>query len=199
MKYILLHIILLTSIVSWSQSDQKLIVNDTIRVRGIYHTFEDFKYNRPDTSIEFKVINNDLASATTFLKGNGGMRYFDQEKNEWIKPKSKIWGYCDGEKSYILFKLKNTKFEEIEYYGIYCVFGVKGNMQTEIITGVSTYNTFNIYHFFNMTNGTIYRLNITNVKTAILSDIELYNEFEKQKQKKKYLLEYILRFNERNK
>lgn len=62
----------------------KPILNDAVKIKGIYRSFKEFVNNTP-TIAEYKLLH-DQKTITLYTKN---------DKNEWI-PEDKIFGFCDG-------------------------------------------------------------------------------------------------------
>lgn len=211
MRYILIIILALNTLSVWSQTgkdsievnnekqiEKKLIIHDTVRTHGIYHTFEDFKYNTPDTSIEFR-----FNEETNKVKGH--ITVYSSETDKWEKYEEEYWGVCDGEKDY---KHSNEMFNahfEISNYGRYLTYVVNSRMYLPAvpmgpgsypggsISSVSTY-------YFDIITGERKHLYKKTLLRLLSDDKELQERYKKHKKKNKSKVwfMYLKEYNERN-
>lgn len=157
------------------------IINTNSYKAGIYTSFEEFKYNSP------AIVDHYTSDGKRFWTNRNGLK-------KKIKRKT-IWGYSDGKHLYVRW----NGYPEITVKGRYCYFQEKG-------IGIMMLAPFLIpipVPYFdrvilNYNTGATYLLNIRLVKKILETDPELLAEFQKEKSKKKILLEYIMRYNARN-
>ncbi len=168
------------------KSKEDYIINTTAYKKGIYRTFKEFKYNAPSIEAEFTFNDNKL-----WLLDNG-------EKGDKFKNDA-YWGFCDGEKIYIRW---NKNYELLEK-GRYCFFVAK---EVNIIPVVSSGIPIPVpipdkdALIINFNNGKVFELTKKLFRDILeLEDPELLEEFNNETGKGKKLLEYVVRYNERNK
>ncbi len=88
--------------------------------RGIYLSIEDFRQNRPSITREFEVRRKPKG-ARVWLGTVENKPFYLDEKGERIKITDEVWGFCDGEKSYI--KARSDYFELINRSGVFEFWG----------------------------------------------------------------------------
>lgn len=174
------------------KSKDDYIINTTVYKKGIYKTFLEFKYNAPSIEAEFTFNENKL-----WLLRDG--KRVDRIKND------EYWGFCDGEKVYVRW---NKNYELLEK-GRYCFFEAM-----EVYPGVpyGTYGTNNNFPaplqtivdkdalIINFNNGKVFELTKKIFREILeIDDPGLLQEFNNETWKGKKLLEYVVRYNERNK
>jgi hypothetical protein len=148
------------------------IINANSYKPGIYTSFEEFKYNSPA-----------IVDHYTF----DGKRFWTDRYGEKKKIKRKtIWGYSDGKHVYVRW----NRYPEITVKGRYCYFQEKGVGPMAI--------PYSDRVIINFNTGATYLLNLRVVKRILETDAGLLAEFQKEKSKKKMLLEYIMKYNARN-
>jgi hypothetical protein len=100
---------------------QKTIINDSLNLKkGIYKTFDEFRYNSPSIPLEFEVINLD--------KGYTYNLKIDKDKTKYF---GVVWGFCDGKDIFINMDVDMSRkkvfnpdsyFSRLLYVGRYCFF-----------------------------------------------------------------------------
>jgi len=123
MKY---YILLISSLfVVNTLFSQELIVDSGVALkRGVYRTFDEFKYNNPsldyDGPLEYRYASYSIINTTDKIE------YVGIGKKIVGKVKSKtVYGFSDGKKVYLnLIGLSPTSknFVELEYLGRYCYY-----------------------------------------------------------------------------
>jgi len=194
MKYSCLFTILL--LVQFNSSAQtqtssayhNCILNDTVYKKGIYRTFEEYKYNKPSIVDNYTFDNKNLWR-TDELTG----------RKKKIK-KRDVWGFSDGIKIYASWK----KYDELLEQGRYCYFIDKG---TKIVFFVSAF-PFSVLPIplpyrdemiIDFNTGETQQISKKLFKEILLEDDpELLDQFKKEPQKGKKLLEYVIKYNDRN-
>ena len=170
------------------KSRDNYIINTTAYNKGIYKTFEEFKYNRPS------IVDN-----YTFDKKNLWLTDRQTGKLKKLK-KREIWGFCDGSKIFVAWH----KYDEILEKGRYCYFKEKG---TRIVFVFSAFPPmilpiplpYKDELIINFNTGKTFLLSKRLLKKILTSDDNvLLTEFKKEPQKGKKLLEYIIKYNDRN-
>jgi len=159
------------------------IINANSYKPGIYTSFEQFKYNSPA-----------IVDHYTF----DGKRFWTDRAGEKKKIKRRtIWGYSDGKHVYVRW----NRYPEITVKGRYCYFQEKG-VGIMVLLGPPFIVPLPIPYsdrvIINYNTGAIYLLNIRLMKKILETDTELLTKFQKEKSKKKMLLEYIMQYNARN-
>lgn len=156
--------------------------------KGIYKTFEEFKYNKPS------IVEN-----YTF---DGKKVWLADAKTGKMKKvkKGEIWGLSDGTKVYVSWH----KYDEILEMGRYCYFKEKG---TRVVFGFTAFPPmilpipvpYKDELIINFNTGKTYILSKRLLKKILeTDDKELLDEYLKQSKKGKKLFEYIVRYNDRN-
>ena len=163
------------------------ITNTSVYTKGIYQTFEEFKYNRPS-----------IVANYTFHRKNLWLTDEQTGKKKKIN-KEEIWGFCDGSRIYVSW----GKYNELLEMGRYCYFIEKG---TRIVFGLTAsllplpipipYKEEVIVNF---NTGRTSLLSKKLLKTILAEDDEeLLNEYMNETQKGKKFFEYIMKYNDRN-
>ena len=167
------------------KSKEDYIINTTVYKKGIYKSFEEFKYNSPS-----------ITSSFTFNKNNVWLLE-DEEKEDRVK-KYEYWGFCDGEKIYIRW---NKNYELLEK-GRYCFFEAK---EVNIIPVISSGIPIPVpipdkdALIINFNNGKVFEISKKLLEHIFeTDDQELLKQFKNDNKKNKKYLEYIVLYNERN-
>lgn len=199
---------------SSAQVDTSQIVNENsilkcaVKKRGVYRTFEEFKYNNPsDTLKDFivEMTNKDPERYDMFATVNGKRK----------KIKKGIWGFCDGQDAFVSttnFHRQNLWYLKLIEYGKVCIctdimttnlgmYGLAGG----VVNAVHVSNLSNAYgdkHYdlagLNIKDGKFFEVNPTTFQNRVLSlDKELLDKYNKEDGKSRKLLEYIVEFNNR--
>lgn len=195
MNRFLLSILILTTYENFAQSTSdslknrdNYIINTTSYKKGVYKTFEEFKYNNPSIVDNYTFDNKKLWLTD---KKTG--------KNKKIK-KREVWGFSDGTRVFVSW----NKYNEIVEKGRYCYFKEKG---TRIVSAFSAFPPmiipiplpYNDELIINYNTGKTYLLSKNLFKKILKNDDpELLTEFMNQRQKGKKLYEYIVKYNDRN-
>lgn len=170
------------------QSVDTYIINATTLTKGIYKTFEEFKYNKPSIVDNYSFDKNDLWLTD---KQTG--------KKKKIK-RREIWGFCDGSKIYVRWR----KYDELLEKGRYCYFKERG---TRIASGTTAFPPmilpiplpYKDELIINFNTGKAYLLTKKLLKKILMADDkELLNEYMAQSQKRKKYFDYIVKYNDRN-
>jgi hypothetical protein len=180
---------------SWAQESRdnglnkdSYIINTTVYKKGVYATFEEFKFNNPS-------ITSDL----TFTKKR--VNVLDSKTGQYKKLKNRnVWGFCNGEKIFV----QRNKYNEITLLGRYCYFkeeGVRvasfmGSFPVMLLPIPMPYKDELIINF---NTGKVYLLTKDVMKTIFRTDDpELLKEFAIEKAKKDKYYDYIVKYNQRN-
>ncbi|MFH2094399.1 MAG: hypothetical protein ABIJ16_01770 [Bacteroidota bacterium] len=177
---------------------------------GIYISYEQVKLNKPvevsrlitDSDPESLEFFNDLIAGTT-------IKFYDDFGVIQSVNTKNIWGYS---RNGTLFVNYNYSFNRIPVFGRICHFIADITVTYDRISDPYYYN--NYYSPMNMTyetkelrqyvldfeTGNIYNCDLTSVEPMLMSDNEIYNEFNqlKKRKKKKMLFFYIRMYNEKN-
>ena len=99
---------------------QILIINDSLNLKkGIYKTFEEFRYNSPPIPLDYEIV---------YINENIANLKIDKEKTKFY---GAVWGFCDGKNVYINrdFNMSgkrvlnpDSQFNKILFIGRYCYF-----------------------------------------------------------------------------
>lgn len=164
------------------------IINTTEYNKGIYKTFEDFKYNKPS------IVSN-------YSFDGKHLWWTDEQSTKQKKIKKReIWGFSDGKKIFVSWH----KYDELLEKGRYCYFKEKG---TRVVYAVSVLPAmilpvplpYKDELIINFNTGKTYLLSKKLMKTILTTDdAELLHEFMNEGQKKKKLFEYLVKYNDRN-
>jgi len=164
---------------------QTLIVNSPLK-RGLFRTFNDFKYNTPDTTINFT---------------------FDEEKEKlnldttkYAIKRMEIWGFSDGVSVFIIA----GKINKLQTLDRYCYFKEQGVGIVMVAGGYSLVpipipRPYKEQYVINLNNGNTYNLDNGLMKKILGKDKELLNQFNKEPKKKDKYLDYIKAYNDRHK
>lgn len=203
MKYYILSYLFIY-IVSHSQySFSQGIVESQNLKRGVYRTFEEFKLNIPAITEDFNLMPQKHGRYTIQLSG---ISYTEEELQNF-------WGFCTGDTVYVNTGLYQKKMGyvpilELGRYSI-LVDKIKLNRKNNGLNngsllgvGMLTFGNINDQTalVLNVNNGNFYYLNKAAAKTILESDSELFREFKKSNKKNslKVLIDYIKRYNQRN-
>jgi len=181
-------------------NSQKLIVEDGLELgRGIYKTYDEFKYNSPSVPLDFEIIKVDT--------GNIYHLKINREKISFI---GVIWGFCDGKNIYInrdfnmsgkrVFK-PDSQFNKIIYIGRYCYFLTAptnpGIMFSQYLPFVIDFNSGEELCLNCELN--FWFIKQSQFKKIISRDSELWADYKKDKSREDKFLKYIKLYSERHK
>jgi len=201
---------------------QNLIINDTIFREGIYKTFEEFKHNRPSMEFNYNVITKSHRYGLSNEEVQVPFYKIMINKKEG-KSIGKIFGFCDGKTVYINDNSPrlgpDTEFSKIEYFGKYCYFKYVKNRKVEKQKSRAERNMDNAKNIFisnnvkrimnasttvtegrlvekilNIESGEVISLSTKVLRELIANDKELLNEFNKESQRGKKLMQYLIRY-----
>jgi hypothetical protein len=185
---ILLYFTALLTAAQTSDSSAITILHAHSFKEGIYKTFWEFKHNSPTLLHPFLYDGKNLWRTDS---ANTKLAKINREN---------VWGFCDGKQVYIRWK----KFNVITEVGRFCYFQESG---TRLLLGIAPFPLMilplpmpyvdELIVSFN--TGKVYVLTKKVLRTLLReNDKPLLAEFEREKQKKKKLHLYIVKYNERN-
>jgi len=159
------------------------IVNAVVYNKGVYKTFDEFKHNKPSITDYFVIEKGKI------------WRTYDSGPRKKIK-KSKIWGYCSGDKIFV----RRANYNQILELGRYCYFRDQGKSE---MYGSKTPLLFTPYKermIIDFNTGKIKKLTTKLMKQIFeTDDPELLTEFMAEPSKGQKLYEYLMKYNKRNK
>jgi len=163
------------------------ILNAPAYQKGVYRSFDEFKYNRPSIVDHYSIGKK----AILVTDGTG--------KNKKLK-KHEAWGYCDGSRIFVRWR----KFNEIVEKGRYCYFKETGTRMTYVVSGIPLMiipvpTPYKDEVIVNFNTGRSYRLNKKLLREILeADDPELLEMFTNERGKGKKLFDYIVKYNDRN-
>ncbi len=204
---------------------QNLIINDSIFREGIYKTFEELKYNKPSMEFNYNVITKSHRYGLSNEKGQVPFYKIMINKKEG-KSIGKIFGFCDGKTVYINDNSPrlgpDTEFSKIEYFSKYCYFKYVKIRKTEKQKSRAERNMDNAKNIFisnnvgrimnasttviegrlvekilNIESGKVISLSTKVLRELIANDKELLDEFNKESQRSQKLMQYLIRYLEK--
>lgn len=191
------NILLLLFVITSYGYAQYPIINDSVKLSGLYRTFEEFRDNKPSIIINF--INSTYKIEKEERKyGNIGNRKFiyayglncDQRTSENI---GSIFGFCDGNKIYITSETQQfphyMSFYEINYLNTYSYFDF---VSTDYLNSISLESLS--CEVIDLKTGKFSKLTKSFIKKIILNNSELSRKFELQDEKSKHLKEYLIEY-----
>ena len=183
-----------------STLSKKSMLVDSIKKKGVYRSFTEFQQNNPSYTDTFFVSSRSWIGKF-FLGQKGTVLKKINEEGKAKKIGGNVWGYSNGHDVFI----KNLYFDKILVYGYFCVYegiilqsspGIPD--ENGMMSGGYTYEDKETF-FLDYTTGNSLILRKAKLVTYVLSkDPELLAEFRKENKPKKLLLEYVIKFNERN-
>ena len=189
-------ILLLFVITSYGYA-QYPIINDSVKLSGLYRTFEEFRDNKPSIIINF--INSTYKIERDERKyGNIGNRKSiyayglncDQRTSENI---GFIFGFCDGKKIYITSETQQfsnyMSFYEINYLNRFSYFDFVSTNYAHSISFESL-----ACEAIDLKTGKFSKLTKSFIKKIIIDNLELSRKFELQDEKSKHLKEYLIEY-----
>lgn len=194
-KEFVLFIIVLFSIVSIGQG-QNLIISDTVYKKGIYRTFEEFRFNKPSIDLDYKIVSKKSGYGLFGAEGSIPVYRLDVDKKVG-KSIGKIFGFSDGRNIYINPSFPElspqTDFSKIEFIREYCYFE---NIQiTRISNGSHTTETKSLSKkLIDVVRVKGITLDKYTLRELIADDKDLLEEFNNESQKNKKLKEYVIRY-----
>lgn len=199
-----------------TEHEKSLIINADTLKKGIYLSFNEFKYNNPSLPFDYDISSTEKKYEEAF-SGHKELTFYKIFINK-TKSKSigKIFGFCDGnniylhpqyekygsaDKGFAKFDL-NTLFSKIEYLGRYCFFE---NIATTRFTSPNsnfattvTTSTEKVYKVMDAIYGSVQILDKDSLRNLIADDPELLNDFNEEKNKSKLLKEYFFKYMEKH-
>ena len=163
------------------------ILNAPAFQKGIYRTFDEFKYNRPSIVDHYSI-------------GKKAILVMDSTGNNRKLKKSETWGYSDGSRIFVRWR----KFNEVVEKGRYCYFKETGTRMTYVVAGIPLMiipvpTPYKDEVIVNFNTGRSYRLTKKLMKEILQADDpELLDMFTKERGKGKKLFDYIVKYNDRN-
>lgn len=124
MRFLLLFQFILISNLCISQT---LIIDDSVVLKkGIYRSFNEFKFNNPSLPLNY-AITNITNSTGKYIFNNSGVTLFELKVPEDEADKvGEVFGFCDGNDVYINPSLtkysKRSYFYKLATLGLYCYF-----------------------------------------------------------------------------
>lgn len=193
---------------------QPLIIEDTTRMeRGIYRTFEEFRYNKPSIRVDFSVVNKTRGYG--FLNATLHNAYKLVLTNpQSLHKKDTVWGFCDGKSVYVNSEEryhKNNVYDRITYFGRYCLFETveSGGAYYPVVVPMAgggggmmvggSSNRVLAQVGINFNNGRVFGLSKKNIREILANDPEMLAEFEDEKKKGQKLEDYLIRYSEKHK
>lgn len=188
-----------TAVTAQTAQHAVLIRNGTLK-KGVYKTFAEFQTNSPSEEGDL-LIKNRSTAAQIYLLANRNELVLRDDAGQEHKVKN-YWGYCDGINIYI----KDNGLNKLETIGYYCVYTLHAiqpspsyvNQADMTVNSIST--PVILRKVLNIVTGEVLELSAYNLRKYILpQDSTLLDEFRADREKKNQLVNYIYRFNERNK
>jgi hypothetical protein len=187
-------------------NSQKLIIDDSVTLhKGIYKTFDEFKFNCPSIPFnDYKVEPKTLCKETIFADSLIAYEIIlSKEEKKKIK-KTGAFGFFDGSNIYV----RETSYAPYSHYfkklynlGLYSYFeGIKKNISVQNNFNYTTApsNTI-IGKAIDINNGEIIELTKSSLKSILENDEELLNRFKEEEDKKDKIREYIIEYSKRHK
>jgi hypothetical protein len=175
------------SITDSSSFHADYILNAPSFQKGVYKTFDEFKYNRPSITDHYSIGKK----AILVLDSMG--------KNRKLK-RNETWGYSDGSRIFVKWR----KFNEVVERGRYCYFKETGTRMTYVVSGIPLMiipvpTPYKDEVIVNFNTGRSYRLTKKLMKEILKADDpELLDLFTKERGKGRKLFDYIVKYNDRN-
>jgi len=163
------------------------ILNAPAYQKGVYKSFDEFKYNQPSI-----VDHYSIGKKAILITDSTG-------KSRKLK-KDEAWGYCDGSRIFVRWR----KFNELVEKGRYCYFKETGTRMTFVVSGIPLMiipvpTPYKDEVIVNFNTGRSYRLNKKLMKEILeADDPELLEMFTKERGKGKKFFDYIVKYNDRN-
>jgi hypothetical protein len=165
---------------------QELIVDSGVVLKkGVYRTFDEFKYNNP--SITFDGILSSGYRAHGFLL-NRRVKYYGIGKIlEGSQKSTDMFGFCDGEKVYIRtnqFIFSSTNFVEVQSLGRYSYFEkIKVHPFFYLIIRIPGLFRSRTKEecMIDINNGTIYEVKKSTLREIFSGDTNIVADYERTK------------------
>jgi hypothetical protein len=182
MKKLLCLLIFSNIIFSSSTYSQNIIFEDTLNLKkGVYRTFDEFKFNDPSLNFDFNAI--------PIPKTKSHKRYKINLSNYHPKNFETIFGFCDGQNVYLCdyhsLLSEDTEFDKIQYLGIYSIF-----YEHRIVIKNGPSNSQHMYiddefilSVLDIKSGDKFPLNKRTIKKILSNDSQLLNDFNNSKNK----------------
>ena len=155
--------------------------------KGVYKSFDEFKYNRPSI-----VDHYSIGKRTIWITDEAG-------NNRKLR-KDEVWGYCDGSRVFVRWR----KFNEVVEKGRYCYFKETGTRMTYVVSGIPLMiipvpTPYKDEVIVNFNTGRSYRLTKKLMREILeADDPELLEMFAREHGKGKKLFDYVVKYNDRN-
>lgn len=157
--------------------------------RGIYKSFEEFKYNNPSLAlnIETKRLVQKFAGDTI-----GFVAQFDISRQK-AKEIENCYGFCDGNNIFLArngLKIGARRvYDQIEIIGCYGYYRIVSIAFTGNVAVPVVYS-----YLVNLNTGEVILMTIKSIKNIIENNIELLTEFNNDKHKRSNAKEYLIRY-----
>ena len=201
---------LLIGLHSVGQSQDTLFYFSTIKVKGIYKTFEEFRKNAPSISFSNAI---EYSEEETVYEGNLPIAKFNCDSIVPCEKKTPIWGFCDGTTVYVsrssTFDKKNV-YDKVRYIGRYLYYQCSANNSGHgtntgpgsssggYTMGGSRTNAL-LEKGVDINTGVTFELSIPKMTKILGDDKLLLAEFKKQNKKEHKLNYYLKKYAEKHK
>jgi hypothetical protein len=203
---------LLTGFRSVAQAQDSLFYFSTVKVKGMYKTFDEFRRNAPSIPLSDKIVI-EYSDEETLYEGNLPVANLNCDSVVPCEKKTPIWGFCDGTSVFISrssgFDKKNT-YDKVRYIGRYLYYQCLANNSghgTNTGPGSSTggytmggsRSNALLEKGIDINTGATFELSIAKVTKILSNDKVLAAEFKKEKKKEKRLSHYLKKYAEKHK
>jgi hypothetical protein len=202
MKYFLLSLLLLLSVVSRSSPDSVAYSRDYEFKEGFFLTAEQFRTNSP--ILKNSVVSGYPKSEVDFMTQMLEQKFLTYKADDGSEQKvetSSLWGYCQNRSIFIYF---NNDFHRLNVIGTLCHFTAAINTSITYNDPMNTYgiNTSNEMrqYIFDTRTDKILEFVVNNMEVIMEDDPELLSEFTKLKKRKKAdsIFIYLRKYNEKH-
>ena len=193
------------------QKDSLFYFN-TIKIKGIYKTFEEFRRNAPSIPLPRQVVI-EYTEEETVYEGVLPIAILNCDSLMPCEKKTPIWGFCDGTTVYISrsaeFDKKNV-YDKVRYIGRYLYYQTiekSVSSATNTGPGASTggytmggpRNKTLLEKAIDINTGVTFELSNAKITKILSDDKVLLAEFKKEKKKEQKQGFYLKKYSEKHK
>lgn len=191
-----------------SYGQQSLIIDDSLVLKkGLYASFEDFKFNNPSNDTIRFTVNEESQPVGGILERIYIPVYEIVLANEEsLTRKDKIWGFCDGR---YVYRANNTeghrkgkKYYRFSHLGRFCISDRVFNVPMPGFAGVGFSGGIapQLFPFvLNINNGSEIQIDTEAIDRILKQDPEMYQKYKKDKYRRDRQAQYIEEYSNKHK
>ncbi|MBC7485839.1 MAG: hypothetical protein H7282_03715 [Cytophagaceae bacterium] len=193
------------------QKDSLFYFN-TIKVKGIYKSFEEFRTNAPSIPLSDRIVITYENEESLYQK-DVPIAKLNCDSIMPCEKKTPIWGFCDGTSVYISRETKfdkNITYDKVVYLGRYMYYQyiIKSSASTSSTGPGSSTGGYTmggarsktvVDKAIDINTGETFELSNNKIIKVLKDDKVLSAEFAKHKHKEKVQVQYLIKYAEKHK